>query len=231
MWSPQLAPLAEAGFRVLAPDFPGFGESRACSDGFTIDSAADMISEFLQALAIPRAVVAGLSMGGYVALAFARRHSDQLAGLILADTRAAADDAAAKEARNNTIATVKAKGAAAVGASMLPKVLSEQSQANPAILGLARTLATRQSAEGVIAALTALRDRPDAVASLNEIAVPTLVLVGEHDAITPPLLAARLGANIRGSELIHIPGAGHLSNLENPSAFNQAVLAFLKRMR
>lgn len=230
MWRPQMAPLAEAGFRVLAPDFPAFGESTPCPDGVTIERAADMLAEFLEVLAIPRAVIGGLSMGGYVAMAFARRHADRLAGLILADTRAAADDAPGREARDKTIATVKENGVVAFAESMVPKLLSEQSRANASLVAFARDIATRQSADAVIAALIALRDRPDAVAGLDAVAVPTLVLVGEHDAITPPPLAARIASNVRGSELIHIPGAGHLSNLENPDAFNHAVLAFLKRV-
>jgi pimeloyl-ACP methyl ester carboxylesterase len=232
MWALQLGPLSEAGYRVLAPDFPEFGGSTPASDAFTIENAADIVAEFLEALKIDRAVVGGLSMGGYVAMAFARRHPRRLVGLILADTKAPADDAAARENRDRMITAVRATGVAAVAESLLPKLLSEQTRtANPQAVGLARTIATRQTPAAVTAALYALRDRPDATAGLAGVSVPTLVIVGEHDGVTPPLLAAGIAGGVRGSELQHISGAGHLSNLENPAAFNRAVIAFLNKLR
>jgi len=232
MWRPQHGPLSAEDFRVLAPDFPGFGQSTSGNGEFTIDDAADVIADFLTSLKIDRAVIGGLSMGGYVAMAFARKHPSHVAALILADTRAAADDETAREGRNKAIAAVKANGPAAFGESMLPKLLSEQTQKTTSrVVEFVRKLATRQTAPAVIAALLALRDRADAVASLESIPVPTLILVGEFDAVTPPLAAARLAAHIKGSELAHIPEAGHLSNVENPDVFNAAVIKFLKKVR
>lgn len=226
MWEPQLAALASSA-RVIAPDLPGFGESPAAP--FTIEGVADLVAEFLGALNVPKATVCGLSMGGYVALALARKHADKLAGLILADTRAGVDDTAAKAGRDKAIATVTEKGTAALFEGMAPKVMSDHTQtAKPEVVARAKAIAAKQPAASVAAALAALRDRPDANAGLKDIAVPTLVIVGEHDAVTPPLAAANLSAQIRGSTLVHIPGAGHLSNLENAEAFNEAVKAFLK---
>jgi pimeloyl-ACP methyl ester carboxylesterase len=226
MWEPQLAALAGAA-RVIAPDLPGFGASPAAP--FTIEGVADLVAEFLGALSIPKATVCGLSMGGYVALALARKHADKLAGLILADTRAGADDAAAKVNRDKAIATVTEKGTAALFEGMAPKVLSEHTHATkPEVVTKAKDIAAKQPAAGVAAALAALRDRPDANAGLASIAVPTLVIVGEYDTVTPPLYAAHLAGQIRGSTLVHIPGAGHLSNIENAGAFNEAVKSFLK---
>jgi 3-oxoadipate enol-lactonase len=225
MWQPQLAALADSA-RVIAPDLPGFGQSPSAA--FTIDGIADVVADFLDALAIPKAVVGGLSMGGYLAMAFARRHANRLAGLILADTRAEPDDDTGRANRDKAIALTREKGVAALFETMLPKVLSERTRdEKPDVVNLAKEIATRQSVEGVTAALAALRDRPDAHPGLAAIAVPTLVLVGEHDAITPPLAAATLAGQIRGSQLVHIPAAGHLSNLENPTAFNAAVKAFM----
>ena len=225
MWAPQLAALADVA-RVVAPDLPGFGESSPAA--FTIDTAADFVSDLLTALDIPRAVVGGLSMGGYVALAFARRHADKLGGLILADTRAGQDDRGAKANRTKSIALVKERGSAALFESMLPKVLSERTHAaRPDVVARVRAIAARQPAAGVVAALEALRDRPDANPGLAAVAVPTLIIVGEHDTVAPPLAAANMSAQVRGSRFVHIPGAGHLSNVENPEAFSAAVRAFL----
>lgn len=231
MWQPQHGPLSAAGFRVLAPDFPEFGQSTPGSDPFTIDGAADVVADFLDALKIERAVVGGLSMGGYAAMSFARRYPGKLAGLILADTKAAPDDAAAREGRDKSISAVRADGPAAVGESLLAKLLSEQSKQSKPVLEFAKGIATRQSESAIVAALHALRDRPDASPGLDAVTVPTLVIVGEHDAVTPPLMAVRIASKVRGSELIHIPGAGHLSNLENPDEFNRAVIGFLKKIR
>jgi pimeloyl-ACP methyl ester carboxylesterase len=228
MWRPQLAALGDAA-RVVAPDLPGFGESPAAP--FTIEGVADTVAEFLTELKIPKAVVCGLSMGGYVALAFARKHADKVSGLILADTRAGVDDSTAKANRDKSITTVNEKGTAALFEGMLPKVVSEQTQAKREVIAELKAIAARQPAASVAAALAALRDRPDANPGLKAIAVPTLVIVGEFDQVTPPLAAANLSAQICGSNLAHIPGAGHLSNVENADAFNAAVREFLMSLR
>jgi pimeloyl-ACP methyl ester carboxylesterase len=225
MWRPQLTGLADVA-RVIAPDLPGFGESAPAP--FGIESVADAVAEFLTAREIPKAVVCGLSMGGYVALALARKHPDKLRGLVLADTRAGVDDTNARANRTKSIALVQEKGSAALFETMAPKVLSEHTHATkPDVVARVKGIAAKQPAASVVAALAALRDRPDANAGLAAIAVPALVIVGEFDAVTPPLAAANLSAQIRGSTLAHIPGAGHLSNVENPDAFNAAVRAFL----
>ncbi len=231
MWVSQHGPLSVHGLRLLAPDFPGFGKSTPGNEAFTIDGAADVLADFMTALKIDRAVVGGLSMGGYVAMAFARKYPTRFAALILADTRPAPDDAAARDGRNKSIAAIKAEGPAKFAESMLPKLLSEQTRMSSSrVVEFTRKIATRQTESAMIAALLALRDRVDAVPGLATITVPTLVLVGEFDTITPPLAAARLAAHIKGSELTHISEAGHLSNIENPDAFNDAIIKFLKKV-
>ncbi|HJZ56780.1 MAG TPA: alpha/beta fold hydrolase [Gemmataceae bacterium] len=226
MWQPQLVPLGGKA-RVLALDLPGFGGSSPAP--FTVDSAADLVADLLKKPGVSgRVVVGGLSMGGYVAMAFARRHADQLAGLILADTKSEPDDEAGKQNRDKMIALAKEQGVTVVVEQMIPRLLSEDTRAKrPEVVETVRRIASRQSVEGVVNALAALRDRPDATAGLDNVAVPTLVLVGEHDAVTPPLAASAIGARIWGSKVVVIPAAGHLSNLENPDAFNAAVLEFL----
>src|SRR5262245_23926316 len=167
MWKPQLAALADVA-RVIAPDLPGFGESPAAP--FSIEGVADTVAEFLTALEIPKAIVCGLSMGGYVALALARKHANRLAGLILADTRAGVDDRIAKANRDKSIALVNEKGSAALFETMAPKVLSEQTRTTkPDVVERVRAITARQPASSVAAALAALRDRPDANAGLKNI--------------------------------------------------------------
>lgn len=228
MWRAQLADLPDVA-RVIAPDLPGFGESSP-SGAFTIEGAADAVAAFVRALGLSKVALGGLSMGGYVALAFARKYPEQLGALVLADTRAGIDDTNTRAGRDKAVEVVTAQGTAALFAGMLPRVLGEHTHAtNAALVERLKAIAARQKPESVAAALAALRDRPDANPGLKAIAVPTLVLVGEHDAVTPPLSAANLAAQIRGSELVHIPRAGHLANVENAEAFNAAVRGFLAR--
>ncbi len=229
MWQPQIGPLSTKA-RVLALDLPGFGGSSPTP--FTVDSAADQVAALLKKLGITsRVVVAGLSMGGYVAMAFARRHPDQLAGLILADTKSEADDEKAREGREKTIALTREAGVQGVIEQLLPKLLCEHTiTSRPQVVDEVRRIAAGQSTEAVVNALAALRDRPDATPGLENISATTLVLVGEHDVITPPLAASAIGAKVWGSEVVAIPSAGHLSNLENPDAFNAAVLEFVTKV-
>lgn len=230
MWTPQAAALATAA-DVVAVDLPGFGGTPA--EPFTIDSAADSVMARLDAAGVTGpVVVGGLSMGGYVAMAVARRHPGRVAGLVLADTRADPDDAAARQKRAEMIELAKSKGAAGVIEAMLPKLLADGTRSGkPQVAETVKRIAGRQSTEAVVHALAALRDRPDAGPGLDAVTVPTLVLVGEHDAITPLTMAEAIGARVFGSQVVTLPDAGHLSNLENPEAFNAAVLAFLAALK
>ena len=228
MWEPQIQPLLTAGYRVITVDLPGFGESPTHSS-WTVDSVADALAELFEVRGIPPAVVGGESMGGYVALALVRRHPEHLCGLILADTRAGADDPTARLRREETIAEVREKGPAALLETLVPRLISDETRQNkPHVLETIRTLTLRQTSQGLIDALIALRDRPDASPYLSAIRVPTLVIVGEHDIITPPLYAVRLSGSISTAQLEYIPQAGHLSSLENPEVFNSVVLNFLR---
>ena len=222
MWQQQIDALA-GQCRILAVDLPGFGQS-SVDPNVSVETAADGLAELLEAANLRKVVLGGLSMGGYVAMAFARRHPQRLAGLILADTRSDADDDAGKKNRDRLISMTQEFGSSKVYEVMLPKVVCEDTLKNqPKIVESIRVLAARQSAAGVIGGLKMLRDRPDATAELSSISVPTLIIVGEHDAITPPPLAEQMAWNIAGSRVVVIPGAGHLSNMEKPVAFNAAV--------
>jgi len=230
LWSPQVDELSKVA-RVIAPDLRGFGASRLPSEPVAIETYADDVSGLLDALAIPRAVIAGLSMGGYIALALCRRHAERVRGLILADTRAAPDSAQAKQARNENLALVREQGAEALAERLLPKLLLPQTLAtNPGLTNATRALLARQSVAGISAALIALRDRADATPGLAAIAVPTLIIVGEQDALTPPRDSEIMRDAIPGAQLVTLPNAAHLANLEQPAAFNRAVREFLQTL-
>ncbi len=191
--------------------------------GDSISAMADEVAALLERSGIERAIVGGLSMGGYVSLAFADRHPQRLAGLVLADTKAGPDTPEARTARDEAMELVRAQGVGAYLEKMLPKLLSPNAPAE--VVAEARALALADSGT-VIAGLGALRDRPDRRPGLPRIACPTLVIVGSEDVVTPPAEAAAMVAAIPGATLVTIPGAGHLANLEAPDAFSSAITAF-----
>ncbi|MBL8056365.1 MAG: alpha/beta fold hydrolase, partial [Anaerolineales bacterium] len=174
------------------------------------------------------AVVCGLSMGGYVALAFYRRHRARVAGLILAATRAGADSPEAQAGRDRMAQTAREHGAGAVAEAMLPKLFAPAAYAaRPELVAGARPMLAGASVDGIVSALAALRDRPDSTPRLAEITVPTLVIHGTDDQLIPPAEAEKMAAGIPGAALRLIAGAGHLLNLEQPAAFNAAVSDFM----
>jgi 3-oxoadipate enol-lactonase len=219
-----------ADCRLLLPDLRGFGGSSPAPEPPSVEGMADDVAVWLDALRVDQPVVlGGLSMGGYVALAFARKYPARLHGLILADTRAEADSAEAKANRDKMIALAQSRPARDVIEQMLPKALAPETlSGKPEVVEEVRRIASAQRPEGIVAALRALRDRPDASGSLAAVRAPTLVLVGSEDVLTPPALAEKLAAGIPGARLEKIAGAGHLSNLEQPDAFNTAVRSFLR---
>jgi pimeloyl-ACP methyl ester carboxylesterase len=228
MWRPQVEVLSSQ-YRVITPDLRGFGGSRGFTGPPSIEQMADDVAALLDGLKLNEPVVlGGLSMGGYVSLAFARRHPARLRALLLADTKSEADDTEARANRDRAIAFVRAHVAPDFIDQMLPKLVSPETAANrPTVLDEVRNLASAQSPAAIIAALEALRDRPDATPALGNITVPTLILVGRDDALTPPAKAEVMAARIPHAQLVTIIGAGHLSNLEQPELFTQAVQTFL----
>lgn len=235
MWRPQIAAL-QNDYRVIAPDLRGFGGSSPfdAASGATpsIEKMADDIAALLHTLELNEpVVVGGLSMGGYVALAFARKYADRLRALVLADTRAEADDDAGKAKRDEMIEFARTHSAEDVINQMMPKMLSADAQnQRPHVIEAIRRIAAAQTRDGIISAVQALRDRPNATPHLQSIKVPTLVIVGSEDALTPPQLSETLASNIAGARLEKIPAAGHISNLEQPEAFNDALRLFLRTL-
>jgi 3-oxoadipate enol-lactonase len=210
---------------VLVSELPGFG-SEAERPGWSIAEAADEIAETIAAWAPGgRAAVCGLSMGGYTALALAARRPDVVRALVLADTRAEADDETARAGRDRAIATIGAEGIGVFLDDFLPRLVAPHTAGK--VTGRLRAIADRQRPSAVVSALEALRARPDRRDDLAGIARPTLVIVGELDMVTPPEAATTIYRGIPGARLATIAGAGHLTALERPGDTALRVETFL----
>jgi pimeloyl-ACP methyl ester carboxylesterase len=215
-------------FRVIAPDLRGFGQSPS-SDRFTVNSLADDVHTLLSRIGALPCILGGLSMGGYVAEAFIRKHPGDVKKLILLNTKADADAPPAREGRNKMIELCRKSGSAGVAKEMLPKMLSPATiERNDAVVDKVIKLMESQPAKTIEHALEALRDRDDQTQLLPNIKVPTLIISGDGDQITGPLIAEPMQKAIPGSKLVIIPRAGHLSTMENPLAVNEALLNFLQ---
>ncbi|MGD1277340.1 MAG: alpha/beta fold hydrolase [Tepidisphaeraceae bacterium] len=223
LWEGQWTDLSRC-CRVITPDLPGFGLSGG-GESFSIESLADDLHAFLQQMEALPAVLGGLSMGGYVAQAYVQKYAADLRGLILLDTRASADTPAGKQARNEMIELARQKGSAAVAEQMRPKVLPPQ--ADPQVLARVTEMMTACPSRTIQQASAAMRDRPDYTEALGRIAVPTLVVVGELDALSPPSVALAMQKAIPRATLAVIAGAGHLSPIERPQQVNRAIEQFL----
>lgn len=223
-WADQVA-LAPADVRLHTFDLPGFGGA-AEHPAQTIDDLAEAIHS--AAMGLDRFVLCGLSMGGYAAFAYWRRYASEkrLAGIVFADTKAEADTTEGKAGRDGTIKLVEAKGASAVADLLLPRLLSPD--ASPEIIARARQLIEAQHPAGIAGASRAMRDRPDSTALLATINVPVLGMVGDADLLTPPPLTEAIVRGVPDGRLVRIPNAGHLSNLEQPPLFTDALVQFAR---
>ncbi len=228
MWEDQLA-LADGGWRVLAPQLRGVDGGSQDPPATSVDDYAGDVIDLLDALHIDEAVIGGLSMGGYVTFAMFRHAPRYFRGMLLADTRSHADTAEGVEGRRRMLALVAEKGPAAVVDEMLPKLLAEATRnLHGEIVERVRALALANSADAVAWALAALMTRPDSTPLLPQIHCPTLILVGDGDILTPPAISREMHAAIAGAHLVVIEDAGHLSNIEQPAAFNSALSRFLE---
>ncbi len=226
MWRPQLERVAP-GWRYLAPDLRGFGGSPAGSVRPGMDDYAADVESVMDTLAIETAVVGGLSMGGYITFALHRRAAERFTGILLADTKAEADTPQGREGRRTMSALVRSSGVRAIADRMLPMLLSRSSRDNADLSSEVCALIETNTAEGIDLAIHALMDRPDSTPDLPRLSVPTLVIVGEDDALTPRADSERIQAAVERSQLVVLPAAGHLSNLEAPEAFSTALADFL----
>lgn len=227
MWSEQVEALSER-HRVITPDLRGHGETSATTEPATMEEMAQDVAALMDELEIKRAVIGGLSMGGYVALAFQSRFSYRVRALVLADTRATPDTDEARRAREESAQKALSEGMDAIADAMLPKLLAPATLASkPDVVARVRRMMTATKPEGAAAALRGMAVRRDQTDLLVRVVAPALIIVGSEDTLTPPSDAELLHREIRGSRLERIEGAGHVSNIERPAQFNRALTDFL----
>jgi pimeloyl-ACP methyl ester carboxylesterase len=236
MWERQLE-LASRGWRIIAPHYRGIEDPRSPTPkpgggghslAATVDDQAADVIDLLDSLHIEDAVIGGLSMGGYVAFAMFRRAPTYFRGLVLADTRSQADTPEGREGRTKMLDLVHARGPEAVADDMLPKLLGATTHATrPTIVAVVRSMILSNTSEWIANAIRVLMSRPDSTPILTSVHVPTLIIVGEEDVLTPVSAAEEMHSRIAGSDLVRIPAAGHLPNLEQPDAFDAALARFL----
>ena len=232
MWREQIDSLS-ANYRVITPDLRGHGESSVTQEPATIAEMAEDVAALLDKLEIERVVLGGLSMGGYVALAFYRRFGlRRVRALILADTRSQADTQEARRNRQEQAEKILKQGMSSIIDDFLKKVLTPATLSErPEIMERVRKMVVTTKPQGAAAALRGMALRPDQTDFLPEIIAPTLIIVGSEDQLTPPVDAEMMHREIRGSHLECIEGASHLSNLERPVEFNRAVKNFLDALQ
>ncbi len=227
MWTEQENALSSQ-FRVMTIDLRGHGESDAPLWHYTLDQAADDVCGLLDHLSIKQAVFVGLSMGGYILFAFYRKYAERVKGMVLADTRAQADTEDGKRARFEMAQIAYKRGSSAIADIMIPKLLSPGTiQTRPELVQRVRGMIEGNQVSGIAGDLMAMAQRPDSVPFLQQIHCPTQIIVGELDVPTPPADARLMAESIPNARLAIIPGAGHLSNLEQPDRFNEILRAFV----
>jgi len=228
LWNEQVAALSST-YRVITPDLRGFGETDASEGPATMNLMAQDVAHLMDHLEIPQAVIGGLSMGGYVALAFYKQFPSRVRALILADTRSQADTEESKQTRAQQAEKALSEGMAGIVDAMLPKLLTPETVSkHPDIVKRVRDMMLTLKPEGAAAALRGMAQRDDQAPLLSQISSPALILVGAEDAITPVADSEKMHHAIAGSRLVVVENAGHVSNLERTEQFNKALLEFLR---
>ena len=228
MWQPQVDALQDA-YRVITIDIGGHGESDIVLWNDSLDDYAKSVIHLLDHLGISQAVFVGLSMGGYILFSIYRHYANRVKGLVLADTRAQADSEEGKAGRRSMAEVAFKDGASAIADIMLPKLLAPTTfQHQPELVEQVRQMILQTPESGIVVDLVAMAARPDSTDLLSMITCPTLVIVGEKDQATPVEESQYITQRIPEARLVIIPEAGHLSNFEQPAAFNQAIQSFLQ---
>ncbi len=223
MWAPQVEALS-GDVPVVTPEFPGFGGTpSADADGY-MDAAADAAAQAMDAAGVQRAVVCGLSMGGYAALAFWRRHRERVAGLVLANTRSGADDEAGKQRRADLAERLRNEGTGFLADSP-PPLLSTSAPLD--LLERVKSIIRQQPAEAIAGASLGMGARPDSTADLAGIDVPVLVITASGDTLIPPDATSPIATQVPNGRLEILADSGHLSNLEAPDAFTNLLRGHL----
>ena len=230
LWTEQVSALSNS-YRVVTPDLRSLGESDARPGAATMNRMAQDVAALLDRLEISRAVVGGLSMGGYVALAFYKQFPSRVRALVLADTRAQADTEDGKQTRFQQAEKATAEGMAGIADSMLPKLLTPETVSkHPEIVKRVRDMMLKTKPEGAAGALLGMAEREDQTPLLPQITCPTLILVGREDPITPVQDSEKMRREIAGSRLVVIDNASHVSNLERVEQFNEELVRFLNSL-
>lgn len=232
LWDGQVQALSGVA-KVIAPDLRGFGnDQRPVPDVLTMEALAADIKDLLDDRGIERAVLCGLSMGGYVALAFLHLWPERVAGLVLANTRGNRDDIHGRAARQRMAEDVHSKGMAVIARGMVPNLLSEAfRKERPDEVARIEAMIATQAPHTAAAAALGMRIRPGRLDVLAEVDFPVLVITGDQDALMGLDSSMALSAAAPQSTLHIIPGAGHLSNVEQPEAFNAAIIGYLKELQ
>jgi pimeloyl-ACP methyl ester carboxylesterase len=235
MWNAQVEALA-GRFRVIAPDLRGFGQS-SLGDvdpniGVSMERYADDLVELLDTLGIQQPIIlVGFSMGGYVAWQFVRKHPNRLRALVQCDTKAVADTNEARAARLKMAEQISEWGSGRVAEMMGPRLLARRSfDAKPEVVAAVRRVVESTSPAAIAAAQRGMAARPDVTSLLSSIHIPALVLVGQEDVISPPAEMRSIAAAIPDAHFAEVPGAGHMTTMENPEAVNAALRSFLKEI-
>jgi pimeloyl-ACP methyl ester carboxylesterase len=224
MWSRQIAALSPR-YRVIAPDYPGLGKSTPRPEPSTMEFLAEQVLGLLGSVRVDRAVVVGLSMGGYLSFEIYRQRPGLFRGLALCATRAGADTPEGAAGRETFAKNALEKGLHWVADEMTPKLLKPQP--DPHAVREVRALIGQGTPAGVAAAQRGMARRPDSFPTLATVSCPTLVVVGAEDTLTPLPEAEKMANGIKGAKLAKIPGAGHLPNIENPEPFDETLLHFI----
>jgi pimeloyl-ACP methyl ester carboxylesterase len=231
MWEPQVEALVKAGFRVICPDLPGFGETPPLHGTVSMDDYADAVIALLDQLGIDQGVIGGMSMGGYVLLNLAERYPQRLVAALYLVTRAAGDDSAGKVRRQELADQVRSGNLTVVPEVFESLLFAPQTpRQRPELVARVRGWMDAASPEGVAVGLLAMRSRRDYLELLPELHVPALVVGAALDLAIPPAHSETLAAGLPDAELHIIADAGHLANLEQPAAFNACLIDFLKRL-
>jgi 3-oxoadipate enol-lactonase len=230
MWQGQLDRLSDI-CRLIAPDLRGFGLSDATVGTVTMAQMADDLAAMLDTVGVRQPVVfCGLSMGGYVAWQFALRHRSRLAKLIVCDTRAVADSPQAAAVRLETVQRVLTVGSSVAADALLPNLFAPVTyQEQPKIVEATRQIMLQTKPEGIAAALRGMAERPDVTSQLPMIDVPSLVICGQHDGISPPAEMKRIADQLPNARFVEIGAAGHMAPLEQPAAVNQVIREFVSQ--
>jgi 3-oxoadipate enol-lactonase len=228
MWKGQVEMLQEKNLRVIAYDIRGHGQSGVGDGQYTIELFVDDLVALLDHLEIAKVILCGFSMGGYIALRAIERNPDRFSALVLCDTMSAADSNEAKIRRANSVKVVKKEGGAKFTEGFLKAVFASQTFDNkPYVVDEIRRTILSNPPLGICGSLLAMAGRTDTTEALSKISVPTLIMAGEHDTVTPPSAAKVMHGRIPNSRLHLIENAAHMSNLENPGLFNEHLAEFI----